>query len=61
VSTKDAIMECLSDQDFNDLDQLDRIQLALDLEDIFSISIMDDEMNNWKSITDVIKTVEAKL
>ena len=40
------------------LDGLDRQILAMDLEDLFHIEISDTTLEQWRTITDVIGTVE---
>ena len=47
-------------EDLN-VDSLDAVQLIMDLEDLFSISINDDEAQSFKTVGDIVKFVEAKL
>lgn len=44
----------------NDLaiDSLDRVDLALTLEQEFDIKIGDDRIEGWQTVADVVKTVE---
>lgn len=43
-----------------DFDSLDRVEVALDLEDEFDIGIPD-ALTEWKTVKDIIKTVEEKV
>lgn len=42
------------------IDSIDRAALAIDLEDTFHISISDDEVQSWRSVSDVHYTVGRK-
>jgi len=39
------------------LDSLDVVNICMNLEDMFNISIPDSSSENWKTVGDVIKTV----
>ena len=47
--------ECLS------LDELDKIEAIMRMEDEFSIEISDEEADNFNSVNDIIKCIENKL
>jgi acyl carrier protein len=47
-------------EDLN-VDSLDAVQLIMDLEDLFAISINDDEAQSFKTVGDIVTFVEAKL
>jgi acyl carrier protein len=55
VSTATRLREDLN------VDSLDAVQLIMDLEDLFSISINDDEAQSFKTVGDIVTFVEAKL
>ena len=55
VSTATKLREDLN------VDSLDAVQLIMDLEDLFSISINDDEAQSFKTVGDIVTFVEAKL
>lgn len=42
------------------LDSLDQIQLAIDLEGRFGITIADEEFTRWATVGDVVALVQAK-
>lgn len=43
------------------LDSLDRIELGMELEKMYGITIMDEEMNDWAWFSDVIRCVCNKV
>jgi acyl carrier protein len=42
-------------------DSLDRVLIALELEDDFQIEIKDAEIDSWETFDDVVRTVEKQL
>lgn len=54
--------EDLASQPIRDyLDSLDRIELAMELEGMYKVTIMDDELHAWEYFSDVVKSVCGKL
>ena len=43
------------------LDSLDVVEMCLDLEDRFGVSFETEELNSFKTVSDLFKSVEAKL
>lgn len=44
-----------------DFDQFDMLELCIDLEEVFDIDILDEEVDDWKTVADVVKSVETRL
>lgn len=44
-----------------DFDQFDMIELCVDLEEVFNIDILDEEVDDWKTVADVVRSVETRL
>ncbi len=51
------------DSNFDELngDSLDRINIAIDLEEEFEIDIIDEDATKWETIKDVIDYIERRL
>ena len=51
------------DSNFDELngDSLDRINIAIDLEEEFEIDIIDEDATKWETIKDVINYIERRL
>ena len=43
------------------LDTLDRVELVMNIEEFFGISISEDESNGVRTVGDMVRTVESKL
>lgn len=43
------------------IDSLDRVELALAMEDMYNIYLQDEDLTEIKSVADVISTIEYKL
>ena len=43
------------------LDSLDRLELGMELEKMYDITIMDEEMKDWAWFSDVVRCVSNKL
>ena len=43
------------------LDSLDRVEIAMDLEEVFEIELADDEIESPKTVADLVKTVREAL
>jgi len=44
-----------------DIDSLDLVEIAMAIEDIFSITLPEDEMENITTVGDVVSVIEARL
>ena len=44
-----------------DLDELDRFELGIHIEERFGISISDETFENWQTVNDIINSVEEIL
>lgn len=55
VSTDDKLVE-----DFN-LDSLDLVELAMELEDVFGFNISDDSIEGMKTVGDVVEMVRKAI
>ena len=42
------------------MDSLDRVEIAMGLEEEFGFDISDDEGNAWRTVADILATVAAK-
>lgn len=60
VADKDSITEGSSITDDLGADSLDVVDLVMALEDEFSIEIPEDEVENIKTVGDIIKYIEDK-
>ena len=48
----------LADDETIQFDSLDRLLLAIELEEHFQIEIPDDEVDSWKCLNDIVATVQ---
>ena len=48
----------LKDDEPIDFDSLDRLLFAFEIEDYFDIIVLDEEVDSWKCLNDVIATVQ---
>lgn len=60
VADKDSITEASSITDDLGADSLDVVDLVMALEDEFSVEIPEDEVENIKTVGDIIKYIEDK-
>ena len=44
-----------------DIDSLDLVEVAMALEDVFNLTLDEDEMDNIKRVGDIVSLVEARL
>jgi acyl carrier protein len=44
-----------------DVDSLDLIEVAMALEDVYSLTLQEDEMDNIKTVGDIVSLIEARL
>jgi len=44
-----------------DIDSLDMVEIAMSLEDIFNITLSEDEMENITTVGDVVSVIDARL
>ena len=44
-----------------DIDSLDLVEIAMSLEDVFNITLPEDEMENITTVGDVVSIIEARL
>jgi acyl carrier protein len=44
-----------------DIDSLDLVEVAMALEDVYSLTLQEDEMDNIKSVGDIVSLIEARL
>jgi acyl carrier protein len=44
-----------------DIDSLDLVEVAMTLEDVFSLTLQEDEMDNIKTVGDIVSLIEARL
>jgi acyl carrier protein len=44
-----------------DIDSLDLVEVAMALEDVFNLTLEEDEMDNIKIVGDIVSLVEARL
>ena len=44
-----------------DIDSLDLVEVAMTLEDVFSITLPEDEMDNITTVEDIVSVIEARL
>lgn len=44
-----------------DIDSLDLVEVAMALEDIYSLTLQEDEMDGIKTVGDIVSLVEARL
>jgi len=44
-----------------DIDSLDLVEIAMSLEDVFNITLPEDEMENITTVGDVVSVIEARL
>ncbi|MBN2463905.1 MAG: acyl carrier protein [Dehalococcoidia bacterium] len=44
-----------------DIDSLDLVEVAMTLEDVFSLTLPEDEMENIATVGDIISVIEARL
>ena len=44
-----------------DIDSLDLVEIAMSLEDIFNITLPEEEMENITTVGDVVSVIEARL
>jgi acyl carrier protein len=44
-----------------DIDSLDLVEVAMALEDVFNLTLEEDEMDNIKTVGDIVSLVEARL
>lgn len=60
VADKDGITEASSITDDLGADSLDVVDLVMALEDEFSVEIPEDEVENIKTVGDIVKYIEDK-
>ncbi|MGN1423086.1 MAG: acyl carrier protein [Oscillospiraceae bacterium] len=60
VADKDSITENSSITDDLGADSLDVVDLVMDIEDEFSVSIPEEEVENIKTVGDIVKYIEDK-
>lgn len=60
VADKDSITEASSITDDLGADSLDVVDLVMALEDEFSVEIPEDEVENIKTVGDIVKYIEDK-
>lgn len=60
VADKDSISEASSITDDLGADSLDVVDLVMALEDEFSVEIPEDEVENIKTVGDIVKYIEDK-
>lgn len=60
VQDKDSITEASSITDDLGADSLDVVDLVMALEDEFSVEIPEDEVENIKTVGDIVKYIEDK-
>ena len=58
VADKDSITENSSITDDLGADSLDVVDLVMDIEDEFSVSIPEEEVENIKTVGDIVKYIE---
>jgi acyl carrier protein len=44
-----------------DVDSLDLVEVAMTLEDVYSLTLQEDEMDNIKTVGDIVSLIEARL
>ena len=44
-----------------DVDSLDLVEVAMALEDVYSLTLEEDEMDNIKTVGDIVALIEARL
>jgi len=44
-----------------DIDSLDLVEVAMTLEDVYSLTLQEDEMDDIKTVGDIVSLVEARL
>jgi acyl carrier protein len=44
-----------------DVDSLDLVEVAMALEDVYSLTLQEDEMDNIKTVGDIVSLIEARL
>ncbi len=44
-----------------DIDSLDLVEVAMALEDVYSLTLQEDEMDGIKTVGDIVSLVEARL
>jgi len=44
-----------------DIDSLDLVEVAMTLEDVFSLTLQEDEMDNIKTVGDIVSLIETRL
>jgi acyl carrier protein len=44
-----------------DIDSLDLVEVAMTLEDVFSLTLQEDEVENIKTVGDIVSLIEARL
>ncbi len=60
IADKDSITETSSITDDLGADSLDVVDLVMDIEDEFSVDIPEDEVENIKTVGDIVKYIEDK-
>ncbi len=60
VADKDSITEASSITDDLGADSLDVVDLVMDIEDEFSVDIPEEEVENIKTVGDIVKYIEDK-
>ena len=58
IADKDSITETSSITDDLGADSLDVVDLVMDIEDEFSVDIPEDEVENIKTVGDIVKFIE---
>lgn len=58
IADKDSITETSSITDDLGADSLDVVDLVMDIEDEFSVDIPEDEVENIKTVGDIVKYIE---
>ena len=44
-----------------DVDSLDVVEISMSVEDVFEIEVDDEEVERWKTIGDIIETIENNI
>jgi acyl carrier protein len=44
-----------------DIDSLDLVEVAMTLEDVFSLTLQEDEVDDIKTVGDIVSLIEARL
>lgn len=44
-----------------DVDSLDLVEVAMSLEDVYSLTLQEDEMDNIRTVGDIVSLIESRL